>query len=568
MKTSEKVEFTAADSVVQELVKANVEIVFGIVSIHNMPIYDAIAKNSDIHMVAARGESGAVNMADGYARATGKLGVVITSTGAGAGNAAGALTESWNKGTPLLHITGEVASDYIGKGKRYIHECKDQLAMMEGASKQALLLQEPEQTSTFIRKAIGNSKTPPVGPITVLVPTDLQTVITTNSEVINPTEDTLEEFKERTAFFSEEMIQKISAAKRPIIWAGGGVIDSGASEEVKQLAERMQSAVITSESGKGSIPENHPLCIGSFTSEPQVEKIIKESDLLISIGTRFRGEETNDWTLPFPAEHIQIDADPEAINLNYQTSYGLVGDAKSILQNLVHQLSEKEMASAKSYAKEIESVRNQVRSALREAVAPYDQFADEMRRLMPNDAILVRDVTIPAYLWGNRLIDIYQPRTSISASGGGIGQGLPTAIGAQIDDKDRTVVLMAGDGGFMVNVGELATAAEEELPLVVILFDDGGYGILRYLQNAAYGRLAAVNLNNPDYVMMSQSMGFEAEKVQSAGEFTSALETAIKRRRPSMIVVDMDAVGPMNHPYEESAEYIESFHPKKLSHDG
>ncbi|RYG73095.1 thiamine pyrophosphate-binding protein [Lentibacillus lipolyticus] len=563
MKTLDKTNLSTADSIVQELVKAKVEVVFGIVSIHNMPIYDAIVRDGSIHMVSARGESGAVNMADGYARATGKLGVVLTSTGAGAGNAAGALTESWNKGTPLLHITGEVASDYIGKGKRYIHECKDQLAMMEGASKKAYLLQEPEQTASFIRKAIDNALTSPMGPITVSIPTDFQTEIFNKSTIVKANERQLVENADNDIVLAEEMIQKIAQSKRPIIWAGGGVINSGASEEVKQLAELMQSAVLTSESGKGSIPENHPLCIGNFASEPQVEKLIKDSDLLISIGTRFRGEETNDWTLPFPTEHIRIDADPEAINLNYQSTYGLVGDAKPILQKLVQQLSKQNVAPDPSYSNEIESVRNQVRSALREAVAPYDQFADGMRRLMPNDAILVRDVTIPAYLWGNRLIDIYQPRTSIFASGGGIGQGLPTAIGAQIDNKDRTVVLMAGDGGFMVNAGELATASEEDLPLIVILFDDGGYGILRYLQNAAYGRLAAVNLNNPDYVMMSQSMGFEAEKVTSAEEFTFALETAIERRKPSMIVVDMDAVGPMNHPYEESAEYIASFQPGK-----
>lgn len=563
MNSTDQKPFTTADAIVQELVKKEVEVVFGIVSIHNMPIYDAIVRDGTIHMVAARGESGAVNMADGYARATGKLGVVLTSTGAGAGNAAGALTESWNQGTPLLHITGEVASDYIGTGKRYIHECKDQLTMMEGASKKAYLLKEPEQTPAFIQKAITEAATPPLGPVTVSIPTDLQTVIITEGTILQANEDKLEAQTDSAIDLPKEMIQKIARSKRPIIWAGGGVIASGASEEVKQLVDLIQPAVITSESGKGSIPEDHPLCIGNFASDPQVEKIMEASDLLISVGTHFRGEETNDWTLPFPTEHIGIDADPEAINLNYQTSYGIVGDAKNILQKLINQLSKQAIKPDSDYIKEIKSVREQVRTKLREAVAPYDQFADEMRRLMPSDAILVRDVTIPAYLWGNRLIDIYQPRTSIFASGGGIGQGLPTAIGAQIGDRDRSVVLIAGDGGFMVNVGELATASQEDLPLVVILFDDGGYGILRYLQTAAYGRLAAVNLDNPDYVMMSKSMGFESEKVMSPEAFTSALEAAIARKKPSMIVVDMNAVGPMKIPYEESPAYIESFRPGK-----
>src|SRR5699024_6763027 len=151
-----------------------VEVAFGIVSIHNMPIYDALLRDGGIHLVAARGESGAVNMADGYARATGKIGVIITSTGAGAGNTAGALTEAWNSGVPLLHIAGEVAFPYLGTGKRYIHECKDQLQMMEGASKKAYLVKSPEKITNLTRHAIAEAKALPSGPVTLNIPIDYQ----------------------------------------------------------------------------------------------------------------------------------------------------------------------------------------------------------------------------------------------------------------------------------------------------------------------------------------------------------------------------------------------------------
>ncbi len=339
------------------------------------------------------------------------------------------------------------------------------------------------------------------------------------------------------------------------------MIASGASDELSQLVERLQPAVITSESGKGAIPENHPLCIGNFTTEAEVEALFRQSDLLISIGTHFRGEETNDWTLPLPDEHIGINAEPDALNLNYTVSYGLAGDAKDILQQLNRKLEEQPIAPDQAYVEEVKTVRSNVRAALQDAVAPYDQFADGMRRLMPDDAILVRDVTMPAYIWGNKLIETYKPRTSIFASGGGIGQGLPTAIGAQIADEDRTVVLIAGDGGFMVNAGELATAAQENLPLIIVLFDDGGYGILRYLQTAAYGRTKAVDLNYPDYAKLCESMGFTAERVESADTFVQAFDNAIKQRKPAMIIVDMEAVGPTNQPYKESEAYINSFCP-------
>ncbi|ALX50040.1 thiamine pyrophosphate-binding protein [Lentibacillus amyloliquefaciens] len=562
MNSTDQKTFTTADAIVEQLVKAGVEVVYGIVSIHNMPIYDAIVREGSIRLVPARGESGAVNMADGYARATGKLGVVLTSTGAGAGNAAGALTESWNQGTPLLHITGEVASNYIGKKKRYIHEAKDQLSMMTGAGKKAHLLKQAEQTGALISQSINEAFKPPLGPITVSVPTDLQTMIIPETTVIDfsghvkkaePTDD--------ENIIPEALIKKILEAKRPIVWVGGGVIKADATQVLKQFTDKLQPAVVTSESGKGAIPENYPLCIGNFAADPAVEGLFEKSDLLISIGTHFRGDETNDWTTPIPAEHIGINADPEALNLNYETTYGLVGDAKQVLKQLNRLIGDQASSTEPTFIEKVKSVRNQVRTELREAVAPYDEFADSMRRLMPDNAILVRDVTIPAYLWGNRLIDIYEPRTSIFASGGGIGQGLPTAIGAQIADENRLVVLMAGDGGFMVNAGELATAAQEKLPLVIVLFDDGGYGILRYLQSAAYGRTHAVDLEYPDYVKMSESMGFEAKKVTSADTFTAALETAIAKRKPSMIVVDMEAVGPTNEPYEEAESYINTFRP-------
>jgi acetolactate synthase I/II/III large subunit len=562
MTEQNKIVYTTADAVVKELVRVGVEVVFGIVSIHNMPIYDAILREGSIHLVCSRGESGAANMADGYARATGKLGVVITSTGTGAGNAAGSLIEAWAAGVPVLHLTGEVASPYLGTGRGYIHECKDQLSMMEGASKKAIRLRRPEQAAAVVRQAIQEAFAYPSGPVTLEIPIDFQSAIIPDHSIseLKP----IAPDYQSTLAVPGEVITKVKSAKRPVIWAGGGVITSGAAKEIQELAEKIGAAVVTSQSGKGSIPEDHPQCIGHFAAYELTKNLIKNADLLISVGVRFRGNETSNWKVTVPEEHISIDADFHAVNRNYEATYSLVGDAKQIVKAINQEVAKTSVTPDPAYLDEVLSVREELRSQLRATLGPYEQILDGMRKVLPRNAILVRDVTVQANVWGSRLFEIYEPRKSIHASGGGIGQGLPTAIGAQMADKNSPVVLMAGDGGFMVNVGEMAVAAQEKLPMIIVLFDDAGYGVLRNIQDAAYGRQVAVDLMSPDFVLLAQSMGFDATRIGSAAEFVTELEKAVGTKNPTMIVVDMEAVGPMAKPFGGPPGAAEAFKPKKL----
>ncbi|SHG81808.1 thiamine pyrophosphate-binding protein [Ornithinibacillus halophilus] len=549
-------EYTVSNAIVEELVAEGVEVVYGIVSVHNMPIYNAILNHSKIRMVTARGESGAVNMADAYARTTGKLGVVITSTGTGAGNAAGSLSETWNSGTSLLHITGEVDSNYIGTDQRYIHESKDQLKMMEGVNKATYLLKRPKLITPFMRKAIKEAQTAPQGPVTVQIPTNFQAQIIPNNQLI---EVELKQNRETTINLPTEIVETIATAKRPVVWAGNGVILSGASEELLELVEKIKPAVITSAAGKGSIPENHPLCIGNFAYFPQFEELLKKSDLLISIGVRFRAGETNNWTSPVPENHINIDADPNAFNRNFNTRCGVVGDAKAVLREINKQLVDKEITTDEAYVEEVKGTRQAVRYDLSNSIKPYGDFATIMREQLPDNTVLVTDVTIPGYTWANKLFDINEPKNYVTMTGEGIGQGLPMAIGAKVGQPNKPVVLVAGDGGFMVNAGEMITAVHENTPIIVLLFDDGGYGILKYYQEAAYGRKINVDLKNPDFVMMAKSMGFESEKVASVEEFEKGLANAIASQKPYLVVVDVEKVGILE--YEDSDEYIQSFRP-------
>jgi acetolactate synthase I/II/III large subunit len=562
MTTNGQMEYTTADAVVAELVRAGVEVVFGVVSIHNMPIYDALLREGSIRIVCSRGESGAANMADGYARSTGKLGVVITSTGSGAGNAAGSLVEAWAAGTPVLHLTGEVGSKYLGTGRGYIHECKDQLSMMKGCCKEAYRLRKPEQAASVVRQAIQMAQTSPAGPVSLEIPIDFQSAIIPQSKIENV--QTVSCATQIVPVIPAEVTDMLAKARRPVIWAGGGVISAGASQELTKLAELTGAAVITSQSGKGSISEDHPQCIGHFAAYEAVKELLKNSDLLVSIGIRFRGNETANWKVTAPEAHISIDADLAAFNRNYEVTHGLLGEAKPILAALNDALEQKGASPEAAYVEEVKSVREKVRAILRETLGPYEAIVDGMRKVLPKDAILVRDVTVPANVWGSRLFEIYEPRTSIHASGGGIGQGLPTALGAQMGQLDRVVVLMAGDGGYMLNVGEMPVAVQENLPLIVLLFDDAGYGVLRNIQDAAYGRQVAVDLVSPDFVMLAKSMGYESSRIGSPDELIRELEAAVASRKPTMIVVDMNAVGPMAKPFGGPPGAADAFKPKKL----
>ncbi|WP_249871635.1 thiamine pyrophosphate-binding protein [Oceanobacillus saliphilus] len=557
-------EFTVADAIVKELVRNGVEVAFGIVSIHNLPIYQAILRDGSIQLITARGESGAVNMADGYARTTGKLGVVITSTGTGAGNAAGSLVEAWSGGTPLLHLTGEIESPYINLGRHYIHEAKDQLSMMEGASKKAYRLRKPEQAISVIRKAVDKAFDAPTGPVTLEIPIDFQSAIIPNSEILEMNKTSASNKNEEEIHLSEHLITKIVAARRPVIWAGGGVIKSEASDELITLAEMLGAMVITSQSGKGSIPENHPLCVGYFSSNKMVRDFIRNSDLLISVGTQFRSTETALWDSFVPEEHISINTNIHAFNLNYPVTHGIVADAKSILSRLINNTDIKGYTPDEEYGEEIKQLRENVRAELIDTLGPYKYFASGIREILPDEAILVRDVTVPANLWGSRVVETLLPRTSIYIAGGGIGQGLPIAIGAQVGRKDRPVVLIAGDGGFLVNLGEMATAAQENLAITVILFDDAGYGVLRGIQDATYGKQVAVDLVSPDFVKLGESMGFVSKRVGSVDEFTTELSEAVSMEKPSLIVVDMEAVGPAAKQYAGAPGAVPDYRPKKF----
>jgi acetolactate synthase-1/2/3 large subunit len=536
---------TGGDAVVDVLQAAGVEVVFGVISIHNIALYDALARRGGIRAVPARSEAGAVNMADGYARASGRLGVAITSTGTGAGNACGALVEALTAGSPVLHLTGQIASAHLDKGKGFIHEAKDQLGMLRSVSKQAYRPSAAEAIAPTLVAAIEQALAAPQGPVSVEIPVDYQhaSVPPLALRPRPPERRAPDPVQVRRA------AELLAEARRPLIWAGGGVIAAEAGPEILELAERLGAGVLTSNAGRGALPEDHPLCLGNFGSSPALEPLLRSTDLLLAVGTRLRANETRGWSLPLPERLLQVDVEPLAIGRAYPASLGVVGDAKLALRALLEALPPVVQAEA-GYRQEIATARRAARAALRATLGPYERLADDLRALLPRDGLLVRDVTISTSTWGNRLFEIYQPRTSIHAAGGGIGQGFQMALGAKLACPERVVAALVGDGGFLVNVGELATAVQERIAVILVLFNDGGYGVLRNIQDVRYGgRRIGVDLLAPDFVRLAEAFGAWGCRVSAVEDFRAAFEAALAVRGPALIEVDMSRLGPFAEPF-------------------
>ncbi|HEY5852590.1 MAG TPA: thiamine pyrophosphate-binding protein [Aldersonia sp.] len=532
------------DLLVQVLREAGVDTVFGIVSVHNLPLVEAVSR--ELRFVPVRHEASAVNAADGYARATGGLGCALTSTGTGAGNAAGALIESLAAGTSVLHVTGQVESRYLGSGRGFIHETKDQLGMLTAVSAYAQTVTDADSAGKVLREAVSHALSTPGGPASVEWPIDLQyaaqTVDSQDLVVETPPAPEAEQVAAAVA--------AIAAAKRPVIWAGGGVARAGA--ELTELLDRWGAALITSNSGRGAVSEDHPRCIGNYATSPAGKALLADADLLVSLGTHFRSNETSDYRLEVPAAHVQVDLDPAAPGRVYPASVPVVGDVAAFLRAVLAQanLSRVDLGNVDpEWTGRAERTREQVRATQRAGLGDHAALCDAVRAVLPRDAVVARDVTIASSAWGNRLLPMYDPRSNVFPRGGGIGQGLGMALGAAIADETRPTLGLVGDGGLAVHFGELLTMAQEKPWLVLLVPNDGGYGVLRNMQRGSGSREYAVDLHTPDFAKLADAIGVDHRVIRGAAEARSVLAEAASLRAPVIVEVDLAAYGPMPAPF-------------------
>ena len=533
---------TGGQAVAETLASLGVTRVFGIVSVHNLPIYDALSLHPDIEVTNVRHEQAAAHAADAYSRVTGGLGVILTSTGPGAVNAIAGIYEAAFVSSQLLMITGQIESRFRGKAKGFLHEYEKQPDMLGSVCRAVASVRYTEDISTDIAGVVDDIRRGRPQPGAVEIPIDLQyrtaevqIVGSPDAERLSPDENLLDQ--------AAELLQQ---AERPIIWAGGGVNISGAAHELTALAERLGAPVVTTIEGRGSISEAHELSLGFRTDRVLGMEIFEEADVVFAVGTRFQNYATRVWTLPMPENLVHVDVDPGVIGRNYSASVAVVGDAKLALQGMLDRIDSGNVDE--QFVDRCRKIRTADEQAVQEEIgADHSQIVSIIRRLLPDACPVVRDSTVPGYTWGNRLLQIVRSRTSIRPAAVAIGPGLPLAMGAAIGSETHAL-LVHGDGGLQLSIGELSACAEHQIPVIVLVFNDSAYNILRIIQDNVLGHKHGTELPTVDFVAVAEGMGVDAERVEGVEQFEPALQRALDRSGPTLLDIDMELLAPIQLP--------------------
>lgn len=533
---------TGGDVLVDVMRRHGITHAFGVISIHNLPLVEAVAR--DLTFVEVRHEAAAVNAADAFARVTGGVGVALTSTGTGAGNAAGSMLEALTAGSRVLHVTGQVESEWVGSNRGVIHEVPAQLEMLTAISKGAARVPTAEDSARVIEEAIATILTAPHGPVSVEWPTDLQYLARPDAQV----DDAVVAVPAPADPDPVELdvaAELLARAHRPVLWLGGGA--AGAAEGLRELAHRLDAPIITSNSGRAIVPEDDDLVIGNFGSTPQGAALLADADLLLSVGTHFRSNETRTYSLPLPAQHIQVDVNGAAIGRVHPATAGVLGDAAQVVSGLLERVTS--TATETGWGERARATRREVRALLTDAIGGYAEVCAELREQLPRESVVARDVTIPSSQWGNRLLELYSRGTNVFPLGGGIGQGLAMGIGAAVARPTAPTVVFAGDGGLSVHLGELASLRGTGASCIVLVFNDSGYGVLRNMQQANDMLRVGVDLWTPDFAALAASMDMPYWLTGAPGSFGPALREAIATGRPTLIEVDVAALDPVPGPF-------------------
>ena len=530
---------TGGEAVYRTLLQLGVRNVFGIPSVHNIPIFDALKQGGDIDLTVVRNEQAGTHSADGYYRATGELGVMIASTGPGTTNTVTGLYEAAFASSKVLLITGQVDSIYYGKGKGAGHEAENQVPMLRTVIDHVASPKTTPEIVPALIRVVSEMATGKPGPGAIEIPIDLQ-YGTADIEI--PSIPEIPPVAPR-ADAIDAAATLLSGSSKRIIIAGGGVIASGASPALTEFAESIDAPVFTTSNGRGAISDRHPLSMGNLFVSRQIQAAMADVDTVLAIGTWFQGGERV-WDTPVPGKLIHVDIDPRKIGLNHPVDIPVVGDALLAIDGI--RAAIKETPGDGKFLESIQMARDEVRSRIRSRIGPdHEGIMDTMRTVAPDDAIFVRDMTIPGYTWGSQLLPIYAPRTTMGPECGAIGPGLPLAVGAATATGKKTVVIQ-GDGGLMFHIGELATAVQYHLPIITCVFTDGGYGVLRGIQDRTFqGRTIGVDLATPNFVTVARGIGLKAEGVASVEEFKAVFTRAVETDGPVLIDINTASLEPI-----------------------
>jgi thiamine pyrophosphate-dependent acetolactate synthase large subunit-like protein len=534
-------ERTGGEWVVEALHAEGVRHVFGIPGVHNLAIYDALLRGGTrITHILARHEQGAGFMADGYARASGRPGVIVATTGPGATNVLTPLVESYAGSQPVLALVSDIPAALIGRDLGALHEVPNQIDCFRPMTRRAETIRDAGAFAPAVQRAFEQFRSARPGPVALSLPTDLLMARVT-SRINDPTGHPPACDRALIA----QAAERLARAERPVIVTGGGTVSAGAEDELRALARRLGAPVLTTVMGRGAIPEDDPLWVGVLSNKYASQPLLEAADVVLAVGCRFAHRSTQGLLLNLrfrPGQVlIHLDIDPSVIGKLFPATLGVVGDARDGLAGLVAGLGSGAPA-ARWPARQLADLRA-ARSPRWEPAT--GRLIETLRSALPADAIVVNDQTGINY-WMEWHFPVLAPRTFLYPVGSAtLGYAVPAAIGAKVGMPERPVVAVAGDGGFMFSVNELATAVKYRLPIVFLVLNDERYGAIKYLQEAMFdGRWGEADLANPDFVGLAHAFHAEGRRLRDVDELGPALGQALGHPGPTVLELPIGVLPP------------------------
>ena len=544
---------TGAEIIWECLIREGVEVVFGYPGGAILPAYDALSKYSDrVHHVLTRHEQGATHMADGYARASGKVGIAIGTSGPGASNMITGLATAMMDSSPIVCITGQVPRPAIGSDA---FQEMDISGAVIPVTKHSYLVMDIQDLSTTIKEAFAIARSGRPGPVLIDIPKDLQAeefeFLYPEDQVSIPGENPIKSNIDSLEL--DQAVTMISEAKKPVILAGHGVLISGASEEVISLSEKSGIPISWTLLGSGAVPASHPLNMGmmGMHGEFAANNAIHNADLLIACGMRFDDRVTGNTKTYSPnSKKIHIEVDPSEINKNVKVDLAINGDLKFVLKNLLPQVKEKKN---KAWYKQVSKWRDESSSRdiinMETEILYGAQVISDLWRETNGDAIVVSDVGQHQMLEA-QYYKHDEPNTLLTSGGlGTMGFSFPAAIGASFVNRDKDIWVIVGDGSIQMTITELATAVQENSNIKVAIINNGYLGMVRQWQQLFYdSRYSETPISSPDYVKLSEAYGLKGYRVHSRDQISDTIKKVQKINGPSLIefvVEKHDMVYPM-----------------------
>jgi thiamine pyrophosphate-dependent acetolactate synthase large subunit-like protein len=523
---------TGATLVVQALEELGVEVAFGLPGVHNLALWRSIHE-SPLRLIGVRHEQTAAYAADGYARASGRLGVALTTTGPGAANTLAAVGEAWAARQPVLVIATDVPTTVRRPGvwRGALHEATDQAAMFAPVVKEVVRVGRPEELRAAVCRAGRAALNPPARPAYVEIPTDLLSAGVEGAPLgAGPLAGPSAPDGERIV----RAARLIEPSRRPLIWAGGGALAAGAGDALARLAERLVAPVILTYSARGLLPPGHPCLLTAPPHVPEVGALWDEADCVVAVGTDFDGMMTQGWAMPAPPRLVAINVDAGDAAKNYLPDLTIEADAAAAIPLLSERLEPR--GGLDGLRRRLSELGSAVRSRLLAEQPEAVELLEAVDRALPEDAVVVCDMCIPGYWLGGFRFPAAPRKLSYPLGWGTLGCAFPQGIGAALADAGP-VISVSGDGGFLYACGELATAAQEGIPLTAVVVDDGGYGMLRFDQDRRGDPHLGVDLLSPDFTALAASFGVRSFAVDGLGaNFAAALERHVRAPEPSLIV--------------------------------